>query len=74
MEKMDIEDNSALLGDRCLLQNQVMTKIKPVRRLQNPLLQEGMIFMDGGQQNIYLTHRDAEIEKEIKKSSQIQIL
>jgi hypothetical protein len=30
--------------------------------------------MDGRQQNINLTHRDAEFKKKIKETSQIQIL
>jgi hypothetical protein len=38
MEKMDIGDGSALLGDRCPFQNQVKTTTKPLRRLRKPPL------------------------------------
>jgi hypothetical protein len=71
---MDTEDGSALLGDRCPIQNQVTTTTKPLRRGQKPPSTRRDFFMDGRQQNINLTHRDAEIKKEIKETSQIQIL
>jgi predicted phosphodiesterase len=35
-EKMDSEDGSALLGDRCLIQNQVTTPTKPLRKRRKP--------------------------------------
>jgi hypothetical protein len=36
-EKMDSEDGSALLGDRCPIQNQDMTPTTPLRRRRKPL-------------------------------------